>query len=108
MSLFDRVRVPSDVTTASSHVHVMVSTSPTPYAASVAAHESATKSGASPSTVTVPRSPLPIVVEKSLSAASSMLPPLALIDVTERSEATESPSAITVVKTISAEPVPLE
>ena len=52
----DRVRVGvPDTVTASSHVTVIESVSPTPYAASIAATE--TKSGASPSTVTAPRSP---------------------------------------------------
>ena len=59
------------------------------------------------STVTEPRSPSAIVVEKSLSAASSMLPPLALIEDTDKSLEAVSPEATVVVNTRAVEPVPL-
>ena len=102
-----RARVPSDVTTASSQVTVMVSTSPTPYAPSVAA--TLEKSGASPSTVTVPRSPPVMVSEALLPALSFIVAPPASesIEETERSVDVASSSAIVVVNTSAVEPDPL-
>jgi hypothetical protein len=62
VSPLDRVRVGvPDTATASSQITVIESVSPTPYALFVAV--TPMKSGASPSTVTVPRSPEAIVEE---------------------------------------------
>ena len=81
--------------------------SPTPYAPSVAV--TAMKSGASPSTVTDPKSPPVIVEEIALPAASFIVAPPAVfcIELTERSLESVSPSAIVVEKTMPALPVPL-
>ena len=76
-------------TTASPHVTVMVSVSPTPYAPSVAA--TLANAGTLASTTTAPRSPPVIAVAKSLSASSWIVPPLAAIDETERSVESVSP-----------------
>ena len=106
--MFDRVNVGVPVTaTASSQTTVMERVSPTPYAPSVAV--TPMKSGASPSTVTVPRSP-PVIVESiALPAASFIVAPpaVALIELTDRSDESVSPSATVVENTMSTEPVPL-
>ena len=85
----------------------MESDSPTPYAPSVAA--TLAKSGASPSTVTEPRSPPVIVVVTALPLASFIVAPpaVALIEDTDKSLDAVSPSATVVEKTIAVEPEPL-
>ena len=101
VSPLDRVRVGVPVTvTASSQVTVMDSDSPTPYEPSVAA--TLAKSGASPSTVTEPRSP--DAAPAAPPAASAIVP---LNELTCRSEEALSPSAMVVLKTRSVLPVPL-
>ena len=97
----DNVRVASVDTTASSQVTEIDIVSPTPYAASIA--DTLEKSGASPSTVTSPRSPVAVAAEPP--AASAIDPEYEL---TERSLDAESPSAIVVVNTNADDPVPLE
>ena len=67
----ERVNAPLLVTTASSHVHVIVRVSPILYVPSVAAQD--VKSGASPSTVTVPRSTVPVCAAAP-PAASAIVP----------------------------------
>ena len=106
-SPLERVSAPLLVTTASPHVHVIVRTSPTPYAPSVAAQD--VNVGTAPSTVTVPRSPPVTVLEIAFPAVSFMVAPpaVAWIELTERSLDAESPSATVVVKTIAVLPVPL-
>ena len=106
-SPLSKVSAPLLVTTASSHVHVIWSVSPTPYESSVAVQ--AEKSGASPSTVTVPRSPLVIVVVTALALESFIVAPPAVgwIELTDRSAEVASFSATVVVKTISVPPDPL-
>ena len=91
-SLLDRVRVGvPDTTTASPHVTVIESVSPTPYAPSVAA--TLLNTGTAPSTVTVPRSPAVTVVSIALPAASFIVAPPAVgwIEDTARSADVESP-----------------
>ena len=108
VSLLDSVSVGVPVTTtASPQVTVIESVSPTPYAASVAA--TLTKSGASPSTVTAPRSPPVIVVDTALAFPSFIVAPPAVgaIELTDRSAESVSPSATVVVNTISVLPDPL-
>ena len=61
-----------------------------------------TKSGASPSTVTDPRSPE--AAPAAFPAASAIVP---LYELTDRSFESESPSAMVVVKTSAVVPVPL-
>ena len=97
------VSAPLLVTTASSQVTVMEIVSPTPYAPSPVVSVTLERSGASPSTVTEPRSPdaAPAVPP----AESLMVPPKEL---TERSLESVSPSVIVVVNTSELEPVPLE
>ena len=64
---FDNVRVASVDTTASSQVTEIDIVSPTPYAASIA--DTLEKSGASPSTVTSPRSPVAVAAEPPAASA---------------------------------------
>ena len=106
-SPLSRVSAPLLVTTASPHVQVMVSVSPTPYESSVAAHD--VNTGTAPSTVTAPRSPPVMVVDTALALESFMVAPPAVfcIELTERSLDVESPWATVVVKTIAVLPVPL-
>ena len=87
--------------TASSQVTVNVCVSPTPRAVSPASTTD-TRSGASPSTVTAPRSPE--AAPAAPPAASVIVPPY---EETERSADAVSSSAITVVNTRAVEPVPL-
>ena len=94
-------RVPSVVTTASSQVQVICSVSPTPYESSVAVH--AVKSGASPSTVTDPRSPEEMAAAAP-PAASAIVP---LNELTDRSLDAASFSETVYVNTNAAFPVPL-
>ena len=81
------VGVPEAIT-ASSQVTVISTVSPTPYASSVAATE--LKSGASPSMVTVPKSP--DAAPAAPPAASVIMP---LKDVTFKSELAVLPSTTT-------------
>ena len=74
--------------------------SPIPYAPFAAATEE--RSGASPSTVTAPRSPE--AAPAAPPAASVIVPPY---EETERSADAVSSSAITVVNTRAVEPVPV-
>jgi len=85
------VSAPLLVTTASPHVQVIVSNSPTPYAVSVAVHE--VNVGTAPSTVTAPRSTVPVAAAAP-PAASAIAPVYAE---TFRSLESVSPSAIVVV-----------
>ena len=66
------------------------------------AAETEDMSGASPSTVTAPKSP--VAAPAAPPAASAIVPPYAL---TDKSAEAVSPSAIVVVKTKAVEPVPL-
>ena len=97
------VSAPLLVTTASSHVTVMRIASPTPYAPSPVVSATLTRSGASPSMMTAPRSP--DAAPAAPPAASVMVPVYAD---TATSASDPSFSAIVVVKTSEVVPEPLE
>ena len=101
-ALLLRVRAPLLVTTASSQVTVIEIVSPTPYAPSPVVSATLDRSGASPSTVTSPKSP--DAAPAAPPAASVIVPPNEL---TDRSAESVSPSATVVVKTSAVDPVPL-
>ena len=101
-ALLLRVRAPLLVTTASSQVTVIEIVSPTPNAPSPVVSATLDRSGASPSTVTSPKSP--DAAPAAPPAASVIVPPKEL---TDRSAEAVSPSAMVVVKTSAVDPVPL-